>query len=157
MIDQLIHQIEKTPGCTVTPPQGQPITPLPLPKDLQRFYDICGGVMLFENSAAPLQISSPEHFVPSNQVLIGYLVGNDPSDNWYLIGKSGEEQLVSLDLNPQRLGRCYDSFWDRHGVVGSCSVVALSFSEFLQHALSARGSELYWLSTKFAPLGDAYD
>jgi hypothetical protein len=157
MIDQLVRRIASTEGCTIFPTTGQPSASLLIPDDLHRFYTLCGGAVLFENSMYPLLISPPDQLISANEVIVGELSGDDPSDNWYVVAKSGEEQLVSIDMNPEKLGRCYDSFWDRHAVVGSCSVVALSFSEFLRRALEAGGAELYWLSSNFTPLGDAYD
>lgn len=157
MIDQLVQRIASLEGCKVHPPRGEPQTNHALPDDVRRFYALCGGAALFEGSKFPLIISSPEELVSSNEVIVGKKINDDPSDNWFLIAKSGEEQLVSIDLNPDKLGRCYDSFWDRHALVGSCSVIALSFTELLRRSVDTHGSSLYWLSEQFESLGDAYD
>jgi hypothetical protein len=157
MIDDLVKRLTSMDGCAVYPAQGQPTTSSQLPDDLRRFYTLCGGACLFEKSLFPLLISPPSEFVPSNEVVLGGLSGGDPSDNWYVVAKSGAEQLISIDLNPDRMGRCYDSFWDRHGIVGSCPIIALSFTDFLAQSLEARGVRPYWLSGDFVSMGDAYD
>lgn len=64
---------------------------------------------------------------------------------------------MSIDCAAGRLGRCYDSSWDRHGVVGECTVVALSFTELLQRLLNAQGTRWYWLTSEAPAYGDAYD
>ena len=33
-------------------------------------------------------------------------------------GKDMENNYITIDLAKERLGRCYDSFWDRYGVAG---------------------------------------
>lgn len=53
--------------------------------------------------------------------------------------------MVTIDCSADRLGRCYDSFWDSHGVAGSCSIVALSFTDLLQRLLDNNGDYWYWL------------
>jgi antitoxin YokJ len=157
MVEQLVQRMANFHGCTVYPAAGQPRTPLPLPEDLQSFYALCGGALLFKDSTFPLSISTPAEFIRTNELVVGSFGGDDPSDTWYVVAKSGGEQLVSIDLDANKLGRCYDSFWDRHAVVGSCPVIALSFTDFLQKALEPGGSELYWLGGNFKALGDAYD
>ena len=67
------------------------------------------------------------------------------------------EQYVTIDLAPERLGRCYDSFWDRHGVPGECQIVATNFGSFLEQLIEGRGTYWYWLGKAFNQLGDAYD
>ena len=52
----------------------------------------------------------------------------------------------------------YDSFWDRHGVVGECAVVARSFTELLSNLFYNQGDDYpYWLEADFEYIGDAYD
>ena len=57
----------------------------------------------------------------------------------------------------ERLGKCYDSFWDRHGVVGECGIVALNFTELVSQLYSNQGKNLFWLDDNFNYIGDAYD
>lgn len=73
------------------------------------------------------------------------------------MARSGAVEAISVDCSPQRLGLCYDSFWDRHGVVGDCAVLARSFTELLQRLFEARGGYWYWLRDDAPNYGDAYD
>ena len=158
-MDELIKQVGSTPGCKVLPPAGQP-TLRPgemLPDDLKEFYELCGGAMLFAGSDYRLDIYPPLTFVPSNLEILGKSATGDISDLWYVIARSGPEEKLSIDLHPARLGRCYDSFWDRHGVAGSSAVVAESFTDLLGRCLAARGARWWWLEEDWPGLGDAYD
>ena len=75
-----------------------------------------------------------------------------------IIGKDNEDNYISIDLAEKRLGRCYDSFGDRHGVVGECAVVARSFTELLSNLFYNQGDDYpYWLGADFEYIGDAYD
>ena len=80
----------------------------------------------------------------------------DITDSWYIIAREVDEALISVDCHADRLGRCYDSFRDCHGIVGSCAVVALSFTEVLAKLVEGRGGYWYWLLPGGAH-GDAYD
>ena len=53
----------------------------------------------------------------ANPVIIGELCEEDISSKWYIICKDLEENYITFDSSVERNGRCYDSFWDRHGVV----------------------------------------
>lgn len=72
-------------------------------------------------------------------------------------GKDIKNNYITIDLEKERLGRCYDSFWDRHGVVGECAVIAQTFTELVSQLYSNQGKSLFWLDDKFNYLGDAYD
>lgn len=159
MIKLLIEAASRVRGCTVLPQRGIPIVKhgLALPDDLKTFYETCGGLHLFQQSLYPIEIAGPEDFEPANLALLGLGPQQDRSDDWYLLARSGPEQSISIDLHSSRAGRCYDSFWDRHAVAGSCTVIALSFTEFLQTTLTRSGSSLYWLEPGFKSFGDAYD
>ena len=56
----------------------------------------------------------------------------------YLGKYDSEDNYITIDLYKEKNGRCYDSFWDRHGVVGECSVIAISFTELIERLLEAR-------------------
>jgi hypothetical protein len=75
------------------------------------------------------------------------------------LGKSitSNGDYLTIDLNQERLGRCYDSFYDRHGIVGSYPTIAKSFTELLEQLFNNKGELLYWLNKDFPSLGDAYD
>jgi hypothetical protein len=159
-IDELITQMRATSGCQVFPPQGLPI-PQPeyrLPDDLRRFYTLCGGLSLFEKADYALVIVPPARFVLANPVIVGELAGdNDISSSWYIVAEGGNGDYLTIDLSRERLGRCYDSFFDRHAVAGSCPIIARSFTELVTRLYENRGGYWYWLRPDFISLGDAYD
>ena len=128
-----------------------------LPDDLVEFYRVCGGAVLFEQSTYSLRIASPRDFTRANPEIVGAEAPDDISDSWYIVARGGGTEALSIDCHPARLGRCYDSFWDRHGVRGDCAVVAMSFTELLVGLLAAQGRRLYWLHEPGRPYPDAYD
>lgn len=157
-INELINAIKAHSKCEILSPVGQPLLPngLILPPDLEQFYNATGGVRLFKGMDYAIDIVSPSELIRSNSVIIEDECFDDISHNWFIIGKA-DEQYISIDLATERLGRCYDSFWDRHGVVGDCAVVALSFTDLLERLWNEKGRYWYWLSSSFSSLGDAYD
>jgi antitoxin YokJ len=157
MIRQLLDRISQLEGCSVLPPAGSPNVRLELPNDLSEFYSLCGGLMLFKGALFPFEVVGPDEFEPANIAILGLGAQEDRSDDWYMLARSGSDQFVSVDLFPARVGRCYDSFVDRHAIAGSCAVVARSFSEFLKSTIDCAGHRLYWLDPRFEGLGDAYD
>lgn len=60
-------------------------------------------------------------------------------------------------MSKNRLGYCYDSFWDRYGVVGEQPIIANSFTELLEQLFKGKGGYYYWLQDNFECIGDAYD
>jgi hypothetical protein len=151
--------IRATPGCSLEPPGGPP--PLEprhaLPDDLRAFYEACGGARLFEGAHYAVRISGPAELVPSNPEIIGEQVDDDITSSWYIVARDDEGNAISIDLEPARLGRCYDSFVDVHGVAGSCAVVALSFTELVERLVASAGGHWYWLEPDWQPIGDAYE
>lgn len=158
-LERAIEQIRRTEGCEVWPPRGQPTlrSADSVPEDLADFYRLCGGVHLFRHSSYPFKIVGPEEFVRTNPEIVGMDCPDDISDSWYIVGRGGREEVVSIDCAIARLGRCYDSFWDRHGVAGDCRVVAKSFTELIRRLLDNRGGYWYWLVEGGVGYGDAYD
>lgn len=154
----LLDRIGATAGCRIFPEAGLPIIKAnhELPTDLRAFYELCGGVEFFVDAHFSTRISSPAELVLANPVLIGEQV-DDISDSWYIIGRGGGDEFMSIDLHPDRVGTCYDSFREIHGVPGSSAVIALSFTDLLERLLAARGGHWYWLEPDFVSLGDAYD
>ncbi|GAC43681.1 SMI1/KNR4 family protein [Paenibacillus popilliae] len=158
-ICKLIEMVKSTSNCVVLPPKGIPQTEddLQLPSDLKEFYEICGGIALYQHSDYQINIVSPEDFVLANPVIVGERCEEDISSNWYIVANDGKGEYLTIDLKPCRLGRCYDSFFDRHGVVGESQVIALSFVELLERLIQNKGQYWYWLKEDFVSLGDAYD
>jgi len=67
----MIDTIQATPDCRVYSPTGLPVVAAEhiLPDDLQAFYQICGGVTLFEHAHFAFSIVSPQNLVLANPVL----------------------------------------------------------------------------------------
>lgn len=158
-VAEILQRIRGLAGCEVYAPERQPdvAPPHALPEDLRRFYSLCGGLSLFEGAEYPAFFSRPKELVPANPVIIGEQVDDDISASWYIIANDGSGEYLTIDLNPARLGRCYDSFSDRHGVAGSCPIIATSFTDLLERLVGNHGRHWYWLEPGFRSLGDAYD
>ncbi len=158
-LQRILHQLSSTADCRILPQSGLPSVRdhERLPEDLKQFYELCGGVYLFERATYPMRIVGSGDFTRSNPEIVGEECPDDISDSWYIVGRGGREEAISIDCNEQRLGRCYDSFWDRHAVAGDCRIVALSFTELLQRLVSAAGGYWYWLGDAGLAYGDAYD
>ena len=112
---------------------------------------------MFKNKQYGFEIVTPKEFVLANPLIIGELCEEDISSKWYIICKDSEDNYITIDLYKEKNGRCYDSFWDRHGVVGECSVIAISFTELIERLFRSKGKSLYWLDDNFEYIGDAYD
>ncbi|MFL6073974.1 MAG: hypothetical protein ACJ73S_11320 [Mycobacteriales bacterium] len=123
---------------------------------MAEFYVHCGGVDLYAAADCEIRIVDPAELLPSNIVILGEQFDDDPSSSWYVIAESPNREYLSIDLAVDRNGRCYDSFHEVHGIVGSCPVIALTFTELLARLLAAQGDHWYWLEPDFVGLGDAY-
>lgn len=158
-IQELIKKISSNPMCFVKESIGLPQLEegVELPKDILEFYKLCGGIDLFTASCYGFSIVSPNEFVLANPIIIGEICSDDISSEWYIIAKDVENNYITVDLNQLRLGRCYDSFWDRHGVVGECAIIATSFTELLKNLYLTNGKSIYWLDEGFKVIGDAYE
>jgi hypothetical protein len=154
---QHLAAIASTPGCSVDPPIGQPVLRAgdELPGDLRDFYDMCGGVTLFAQHDYSLRISGPREFTRSNPEIAKGEQPDDITDAWYIVARGGSGEALSIDCSPGRLGQCYDSFWDSHGLAGNCPVVARTFSELLHRLLDNRGEYWYWLRADAPAYGEA--
>lgn len=155
----LLDKIRNTHGCIVHSPCGLPLIDKKneLPNDLKLFYQNCGGITFFANKEYEFTIVNPKEFVVANPVIIGELCEEDISSEWYIVCKDAENNYITIDLAKSRLGRCYDSFWDRHGIVGECDIVAMTFTELISNLFNNHGKSLFWLEQDFIYLGDAYD
>lgn len=156
---KILEVIRKDPECKVYPPSGIPdIRPgLKMPDDLRDFYEICGGVDLFLEKEYGFKILPPKDITLANPIIVGELCEDDISSTWYVLCKDRNGNYITIDMNIERLGRCYDSFWDRHGVVGECAIVAMNFTDLLMNLLTQKGEKLFWFERDFEYLGDAYD
>lgn len=158
-IEYLVSQLTTMSDCDVHSPDGMPIIEerLVLPFDLMNFYQLCGGANLFTKSDYPISILTPKEFVLANPIIVGERCEDDISSSWYTIARDYNGDYLTIDLWQDRLGKCYDSFWDRHGIVGNCPVIARSFTHLLCQLIENGGNRWYWLKDDFETLGDAYD
>ncbi len=157
-IELLVKEIKSIPGCAVNPPCGEPkVAPFRLPEDLRQFYDVCGGVVLYAGSGYAVTIVPPEQVKQANLIIVGDDCEDDLSSSWYIIAKDANSEYLSIDLAQNRLGRCYDSFYEGHAVPGSCPIIATSFSDLLSRLFENKGQHWYWLRPEFESVGDAYD
>lgn len=158
-IYELVEAIGKEYNCLVYPSIGQPFldTDLSLPKDLKEFYEICGGVRLFIDQPYFLEIVAPTSFLRASSTILGEEIFDDVSQNWFVIARSGSTQFIVIDLSRDKKGFCYDSFWDRFGLVGEMPVVSKSFNDLLSQLYLSKGKRNFWLESDFSYLGDAYD
>ncbi len=135
-----------------------------LPADLRQFYEICGGLVLFEGSPGAWSVHGPDTLVPASPRLLTDEIAaevrvrqpDDLTNNCYVIAERGPgatDTCIVIDLHPERLGRCYDAFWDSYGIVGSMPVVALTFTRLLAALVATAGTD-----TLLPDIGaDAYD
>jgi antitoxin YokJ len=163
-IQDLLNQIITNPQCKVHPMQGFP--PVKdkhvLPNDVLEFYSLCGGVDLFTKADYPYSIVPANKFVRANPIIAGEdwsdsVWETDVSADWYIVASDPDSQYLTIDLNPQRLGRCYDSFIGHHANPGYCPIIAISFMDLLHRLIQSQGQYPYWLEQSFSSLGDAYD
>ncbi len=87
----------------------------------------------------------------------GETIEGDISETWYILADDLNGDYFTIDLSRERLGRCYDSFWDSHAQVGDSPIVATTFTDFLVRMLNNNGQHWYFLQPEFVSLGDAYD
>lgn len=166
-IEELLIRIQETPGCKIEPPSGLPLIEKlhHLPDDLRSFYELCGELSLAENTSYVVTIVPPSKFMLANSVILGEEVaelareteGEDISWSWYILADCRNGDYITIDLDQQRLGRCYESSHETHGLVGNTPIIALSFTELVLSLYDKRGSYWYWLQPDFVSLGDAYD
>lgn len=163
-MNSLLEMIRNSKSCIVFPSSGMPQISgkHSLPEDLKEFYMECGGIKFFVDSDYAIEIVGPDKLVLSNPVILpeGWeedVPEDDISNDWYIVAEAGPEQRISIDLGKNRVGKCYDSFWDIHASPGDCPVLALSFSELLEKIFSCKGEYWFWLASDFSSLGDAYD
>ncbi|WP_175003155.1 SMI1/KNR4 family protein [Burkholderia lata] len=158
-IKEILEIIRFDSGCQVLPPNGD-LPPLlksdmAYPDDLVEFYNLCGGVVLFRSGKdnVSFRILSAHEVLQTNMLIVGEPCEDDISCSWYAICKADNGDCISIDTSKERRGRCYDSNFEIHGVVGSCPIIALSFSELLGELYKSSGIDVFWETRNY---GDAY-
>ncbi|WIM97629.1 hypothetical protein ACTOB_001169 [Actinoplanes oblitus] len=160
-LEELMARLVREASCSVAPAAGQPriAPPYRIPADLAAFYQQCGGAVLYAGATYCWEISPPDRLVSANEEILGERFPDDITSSWFVVARERDAagSRISIDLGPARLGWCYDSFDEVHGVAGSSAVLAHSFGDLLEHLVEARGEELFWEEPGFTGLGDAYD
>jgi hypothetical protein len=159
ILKQLLASIASTENCPVEKNDTTIVLECEyvLPADLKYCLGNYNSVILFENAECPIKILGSKDFASANRIVIGEDIENDISHDWFVIASNDRLQYITIDLAHERSGRCYDSFWDRHGVAGEQPIIANSFTELLQALYDNKGKYPYWLRDDFKSLGDAYD
>ena len=149
----LLNAIAARPGWELLSIEAADWDDLPLlPADLTELRRRCGGV------TTPGGLVVGQRVRSAQRAILGEAHPDDRSFHWYVIAEEdegGTSERVVIDLHPDRLGRCYEAFWDRFGVVGSMPTVASSVTNLLERLLAANG-EPYWSDGPTAG-PDAYD
>ncbi len=158
-IEQCLERLAGSDEHLLKPPAGIPRIPetVQLPDDVRAFYERAGGAVLFQHHRFSIEVVPPAEFVRANPVIRLTDGEYDISFDWFIIAHEGGTEYVTIDCNPQRLGRCYNSRWDIHASRGNCPGIAASFTEFLDRFLNNRDDIWYWNRDDFVPDGDAYD
>lgn len=163
-ITELIDLIKQDENCEIKPANKEIALPANIPNDLKEFYELTDGIKLFENEPYGITITGREEFIPTNKYLypkddvIWEELEGEVCNEWYLIAKVDEmRQYISIDLTAERLGQCYDSFYEIHSLEGDSTIVAKNFTDLLTKLYQNKGQHWYWLQDDFEKLGDAYD
>lgn len=133
-LDRVLAEIAARTDCRLLSPVGQAQLPagLVVPPGVQRFHDRCGGAVLFTDAEFTWHVSGPGQLVPASPRLLTPQVAaeypDDLTNGCYVIADSGDESSTAphivIDLHPDRVGRCYDAFWQDYGLVGEMPIVA---------------------------------
>jgi cell wall assembly regulator SMI1 len=139
-----VARIEARIGCTV-------------PDDMRQFYSVLGGALLFEKSDAPYEILEPKLIRSvAADVLGGAASEATVPPSWFSICYVRDGNYVAIDLPAKQNGEVWliDCFHETIGLEDYSTVIALSFSEFLERALASKGDH-YWLD-EHPSYGDAF-
>ena len=158
-IADVIRRLRENAHCSVAPPVGLPVTRPghAIPEDVLEFFRQTGGASLYAGRDYEFNVLAPGEIQQINVLLHCAVDAPDISDSWYAVVEDGNGDYLSVDFDESRLGRCYDSFHETHGLIGQTPVIARSFTELLARLLDNAGAYPYWLRDDFERLGDAYD
>src|SRR5262245_9597659 len=96
--------------------------------------------MLFQQNDYHALIVPPDRVVPANPIIVGQEYADDITASWHIIADDGNGDYLTIDLHPERLGRCYDSFHETHGLVGDCPVIVSQWTGSLLRSAPTMGS-----------------
>jgi antitoxin YokJ len=154
-----LGELERRGAAIILPPAGLPVARAGerLPEDVADFYRSCGGATVFPSGVYLVSVVPPSRFVPANPLILGAAFPEDISFWWYAVAEDGNGDYLTMDLHPDRAGRCYDSHHETHALRGSTPIIAVSFADLLERLIANGGGYPYWLRPDWQSLGDAYD
>jgi cell wall assembly regulator SMI1 len=160
-IDELIAEVRKRhfplPVVTGAVARIEARLGCGVPDDMRQFYSAMGGALLFSESDAPYEFVEPE-LIRSVAVDVLGDAASEPSvpPSWFSICYVQDGNYVAIDLPAKPNGEVWfiDCFHETIGLEDCSTVIALSFSEFLERALASKG-EHYWLG-EHPSYGDAF-
>ena len=159
-ITSLVAEIGSVPGCLLKPPAGLPTVPpgFFLPLDLQRFYELAGGGVIYEKRQCPgpTRIVGPEEFVRIDVAIAGEIISPGPFEYWFAMADVSDGNFIAIDLHPGHCGMCYDCFHETFMWPGCVNIIARSFTDLLRRLLRHTDDSDYWTEEGFEPLGEAF-
>ncbi|WP_121965636.1 SMI1/KNR4 family protein [Myroides sp. N17-2] len=163
-IEEVLATIALSEGCVLKKSSTNKVIPRGLPLDVEYFYTHYDSVDFYLDEPFGIRIVTLGEVIPTNKVLypegdvIWEELEGDISNDWYLIAESEQVgQYISIDLDSNYLGQCYDSYIDIHAVTGEAMVIAQSFTELLERLCQSKGEQWYWATGDFISYGDAYE
>ncbi len=159
-ITALIQRTGSTPDCLLMPASGLPLLPsgLDLPADLSRFYELCGGGVIYSRRIrpAPARIVGPQEFQRIDLAICGEAISPGPFQFWFAVADVADGNYIAIDLHPDNRGKCYDCFHETFTMPGYVSVIASSFTDLLFRLVHHTDDSSFWLEKHFQPLGEAF-
>jgi hypothetical protein len=156
-LSAILSELRARSDCTFQSATRLPDLPngLTLPEDLKAFYQEFSEARLFGDPSDPeYTISKPEEFVQIGVAIMDELSSNPVQHSWYALAHVQDGNYIAIDCHPDRLGYCYDAFHETIDDLSYCTVIARSFTELMNAAISA-GDSTWWLEEDFEGYGTA--
>lgn len=161
-IQSLLKKLAESDACNLVESKETISFCSRIPNDLKYFYENYETAILNIDEFTEIVITPYRMLKVTNKILypiddvIWEELEGDISNKWFMIASSKElGQYISIDLDKERLGYCYDSFIETHANPDESPIVAKSFTELLERLVS-NIKEWYWLNDSFESYGDAY-
>ena len=164
-LQNLLNEIENNGDCKLykTKTKVALTDNLIYPADLKFFLENYNGLEFFLDKPYGIKIvgisrfvNANKEFYPEDDVIWEELEG-DISNEWYVVAENFEtSQYITIDMNVDRLGICYDSFYEIHADPDFSPIIAKSFTDLLENLYESKGMSLYWNDSNFESLGSAY-
>jgi hypothetical protein len=123
-------------------------TGLTLPPDFKEFYMRCGRADLFESGCMILPLTEIQK---ASIVLLADESEDWCPGSWYAFCDMNDGDFAGLDLSSVQ-GNAVNVLDLNHDEIGRCTIIARSFTEFLERALRSSGRS-YWLDKSFQDYG----